>query len=54
MIVGLANCGLRTILKPQSAKVSLSTIRYARTQARARMQQTIKTPKFASGASGNN
>jgi len=54
MIVGLANCGLRTILKPQSAKVSLSTIRYARTQARAKMQQTIKAPKFASGASAEN
>ena len=52
MIVGLANCGLRSLLKPQSTKVSLSSIRYARTQARAKMQQTIKAPKVSTGASG--
>jgi len=55
MIVGLSKCGLRTILKPQSTKVSLSSIRYARTQARTRMQQTIKeAPKIAFGASAEN
>ena len=54
MIVGLSKaCSLRSILKSQSTKVSLSSIRYARTHAQAKMRQTtLKAPKIASGASG--
>ena len=53
MIVTLASSGLRNVLKTQLTKISVNSIRYARTHAQAKMRQTtVKAPKFASGTSG--